>query len=109
MEPTKIGLTQNIEAALSYVFGFISGIILFIIERKNKFISFHALQSFIFFLGLSIISAVVGWIPLIGGILSSVIGIFSFASWIYLIYQAYKGNMFKIPMIGDVVWNQINK
>lgn len=109
MEKTKLGLTQNIEAALSYVFGCLSGIILFIVERENKFVSFHALQSFIFFLALGLVGSVFTFIPLIGGILSSILGLFTIVSWFYLIYQGYKGNMFKIPIIGDIVWNQINK
>lgn len=109
MEKTKLGLTQNIEGALSYLFGPITGIIFLIFERENKFISFHALQSFIYFGILCIASLITGWIPFLGSMIGSIISIISFISWIFLMVTAFKGQTFKIPVIGDVVWNQINK
>jgi len=62
---------------------------------------------------------VLGWvfgiltgIPLLGLIFTLAVrltGLLSFASMVYLAIMAYKNNMFKIPVIGEVVWNQINK
>jgi uncharacterized membrane protein len=37
------------------------------------------------------------------------LGLVSFASWLFLMYSAFTGKQFKIPVIGDVVWAQINK
>jgi uncharacterized membrane protein len=113
------GLQENIAAALSYVFGFFSGIAVLIMERENKFVRFHALQSTLWFLFLMI----VGWVlrlvrglPFIGWILGiiinpllTVLGIVITASIIFLAYKAYKGESFKLPIIGDIVWAQINK
>jgi len=113
------GLEQNLAAALSYVFAFFSGIAVLVMERENKFVRFHALQSTLWFLFLLIlrwaISLLTG-IPFLGWILGIVlfplsiaIGIVGFASWILLMFKASQGEMFKIPIIGDVVWSQINK
>jgi uncharacterized membrane protein len=76
-------------------------------------VKFNALQSTVWFLLVGAVSLVLGMlssIPLLGffiGILSFVFSIFSFASWVYLIYMAYKGVAFKIPYIGEAVWNQV--
>ena len=120
MEKKSIfGLSENAAAALSYVLGPFSGIAVLIMERENKFVRFHALQSTLWFLMLW----VVGWVlcmitslPIIGGLLGIIIGpilffggIFVFISKIFLIFRAYQGATFKIPIIGDVVWSQVNK
>ena len=110
------GLNENLASALSYALLFFSGIVILVMERENKTVRFHALQSTIWFLFISILSWVVGWfaaVPLVGGLISGVlgmaIGIVWLASWLYLMYTAITGRKFKIPMVGDVVEAQINK
>ena len=113
------GLDENLAAALSYVLGPFSGIFVFIMERENKFVRFHALQSTLWFLMLYVAGWVLGMItslPLIGWVLGIVISpvvffgtIIVFASKIFLILQAYNGKTFKIPIIGDVALAQVNK
>jgi uncharacterized membrane protein len=109
------GLDENKAGALSYVGWFVTGIIVLIMEKSNKNVRFHALQSTVFFGAACIVKAVLevlSGIFLLGGIFALVnwaLGIVLFAAYIYLIYSAYKGIQFKIPVIGDVVWDQINK
>ena len=96
------GLDENIAALLSYLFSIISGIIFLVIEKENRFIRFHAMQSiftFIFFLALNI---VLGFIPIIGWIIALFVGPFAFVLSIFLMVQAYKGKSFKLPFIGDL-------
>ena len=115
------GLNENMAAALSYVLGPISGIITLVLERENKFVRFHALQSTLWFLFMWIIFWVVGLIagvpiPIIGFLIWLVTRpvmwiwwLVFFGSRIFLMFRASTGAEFKIPFIGDVVWNQINK
>jgi len=113
------GLEQNVAAALSYVFGFFSGIVVLIMERENKFVRFHALQSTLWFLFLAIVSWILNIIssfPIIGWILGifinpilTILGIIAIGSIIFLAYKAYNNESFKIPIVGDVAWAQINK
>ena len=113
------GLEQNLAAMLSYVFGFFSGIAVLVLERDNKFVRFHALQSTLWFLFLFIIYWVLGFfsrIWLIGWFLgfmlspvTAVLSFVAFISWAILLYKAYQGENFKLPIVGDIVWSQINK
>ena len=115
MKKSVFGLNENIAGALSYVFTFFSGIVVLVMEKENKFVRFHALQSTIWFVFL----CVLGWalrilagIPLLGlliGVVAWAVGVISFASWVLLIVMAVKGETFKLPVIGDVVWAQVNK
>ena len=113
------GLSENLAAAASYVFGPFSGIAVLIMERESKFVRFHALQSTLWFLLLMVavwVLRFIGNFPLIGWILSIIINPVVFIltavgviSWIFLMFKAYQNETFKIPVIGDVVWGQINK
>jgi len=115
MKKSIFGLDENCVAALSYVGLFFTGIAALVLERENKFVRFHALQSTLWFIFLSVLGWVFGiltGIPLLGLIFTLAVrltGLLSFASMVYLAIMAYKNNMFKIPVIGEVVWNQINK
>jgi len=116
---SAFGLSENGAAALSYVLGPVTGIAMLIMERENKYVRFHALQSTLWFLMLWImrwIVDVVSMLPIIGGIIGFIISplvffgvLIAFASKILLILKAYKGETFKIPIIGDVVLAQVNK
>ncbi len=99
---TSLDLEENIEGALCYVLGWISGIIFFLLENKSKFVKFHALQSIITFLGLTIASILFNIIPFFGWVISSLIGLLGFALWIVLIIKAYQGEMYALPIAGDI-------
>lgn len=49
---TSVGLEENVEGALAYLLGFVSGIVLYLIEKDSRFVRFHALQSTVIFLGI---------------------------------------------------------
>jgi uncharacterized membrane protein len=115
VKKSLFGLEENVVGALCYAFGFVTGIAALILEKENKFVRFHALQSTIWSLFLGVIGWVLGhlvWVPLIGwliGIAAGLVGLLSFVSWIFLMVKAWSGESFKLPVIGDAVWNQINK
>jgi|YelNatPaOPRAMG01_1025707.scaffolds.fasta_scaffold03589_21 uncharacterized membrane protein len=101
-QKTSLDLEENIEGALCYVLGWISGIILFLLEKESKFVRFHALQSIITFLGLTIASIFFSIIPFFGWVISSLIGLLGFALWIVLMIKAYQGEMYTLPIAGDI-------
>ncbi len=104
---TSTGMQPNVAALLSYVLGFITGIIFFLIEKDNKFVRFHAMQAMITFGVLFVLQIVLGFIPVIGLILLPLVSIASLAIWIVLMIKAYQGEQFKLPIIGDIAEKQI--
>ena len=103
------GLNENVASLLCYALFFFSGIVILVMEKENRTVRFHALQSTLWFMLLAVASTVAGWIPLLGGLLGSFIGLVTVLSWLFLMYNAYMGKRFKIPMIGDTVETQINR
>ena len=63
---TVLGVTENLEGLFCYVLGWVTGLIFLLLEQKNAFVRFHALQSLVTFLALFILSAVIGFIPVLG-------------------------------------------
>jgi len=101
------GLQANVAALLSYLLGVITGIIFFVIEKDNKFVRFHAMQSIITFGGLFVLHVILAFIPVIGWVLSPIIAVMALILWIVLMVKAYQGEGFKLPVIGDLAQKQI--
>lgn len=103
-EKKGTGLSKNTAAALSYVLGWLTGIVFLLIE-KDPFVRFHAMQSIIVFGALTILS----FIPIIGWVLTPLIGIVGFVLWLVLIFKAYQGEEFKLPVVGEFAKKQLGK
>ncbi len=101
-EKTGMGMEQNVAGLLCYVLGWITGLVFFLIEKENKFVRFHAMQSIIVFGGLSIIAFVVGLIPILNVILIPIIWIAGLILWILLMIRAYQNVWYKLPGVGDL-------
>jgi uncharacterized membrane protein len=113
---TRSGLPENIAALLSYVLGWITGLV-FLLLDKRPYVRFHAAQSIVVFLGLQIFQAVLGpifgmgwrfggvgyWGALtLGTLLLNLISILTLVLWIVLMLKAFQGVRFKVPLAGDI-------
>jgi uncharacterized membrane protein len=85
---------------LSYLGGWVTGLIFLLLKRENRFVRFHAMQSLIFFGAMSILTAVFSSIPLLDFI-GAGLGFVSFVCWIVLIVKAARGRYYKLPIIGE--------
>lgn len=99
------GLPSNTAAALSYVLGWLTGIVFLLIEKDDKFVRFHALQSIVTFGLLTVLSLV----PVVGWVLSPFLMIVGFVLWLVLIFKAYQGEKFLLPVIGPWAEAQAGK
>jgi uncharacterized membrane protein len=99
---TTTGIQANVAALLSYLLGFITGIIFYLIEKENKFVRFHAMQSIVTFGGLFVVGVVIGFLPVVGLGLLPVLWVLEVALWILLMVKAYQGEHFKLPVAGDI-------
>jgi uncharacterized membrane protein len=106
---SSTGLSANAAGLLCYLAGWITGIIFLVLEQKSTFVKFHAWQSIMTFGVLTLAYIVVFWIPFVGWILSTLIGILMFVLWLILMIQAGTGKMWKVPGAGDWAEKQISK
>ena len=94
-------IQENIAGLLSYVLGWVTGLIFFFID-KRPFVRFHAMQSIIVSVVLMVVYFILSIIPILGWILSVFVGIAAFILWILLMLKAYQGQKWKLPIIGDM-------
>jgi uncharacterized membrane protein len=102
MAKTSTGMDENVAGLLCYVLGWVTGLIFFLIEKKNKFVRFHALQSIIVFGVLTLASIILTWIPIIGWVIGWIIWVLAIVLWILLMVKAYQGEKFKLPWSGNL-------
>jgi uncharacterized membrane protein len=119
---TSIGLSNNVAGLLCYVVGWITGIVFLVIEKKSKFVKFHAWQSIMVFGVLSVAQIIVsGILAAIGaatfspglivfsGVLGTIIWILTAILWIILMIQAGTGKMWKVPWGGNWAERRVSK
>ena len=103
---TSSGMQPNVAALLAYVFGLITGIIFLLLEKDNRFVKFHAVQSIVFSITLALASLVAGFTPLIAPLAVVVVQIAGFIGWIILMVQAFQGKWYRLPVVGDIAAKQ---
>ena len=99
---TSLGIDANVAALLSYLLTFITGIIFYTLEKENKFVRFHAVQSIVVFGALFMLSAILQFVAFILWPVIIIINIAGIALWVILMVKAYQGEYFKLPIAGDI-------
>lgn len=107
-EKTSTGLDQNIAGMLCYLAGFITGIIFLFIEKDNKFVRYHAIQSIIVSVTLVILNLILTAIPIFGWMIGLILAPIYLVLWIYMLFKAYQGKRFKLPIAGDMAEKQLD-
>lgn len=103
-------MKQNIAGLLCYLAGFITGIVFLIIEKENRFVRFHAIQSIAISVVLIVVSMVLSvslmMIPFVGAFIGWLLNVASLILWIILMVKAYNGEAYKLPVVGDFAEKQ---
>lgn len=106
-EKVGTGLNKNTAGALSYVLGPITGVIFLVLE-KDPYVRFHAMQSIVVFVSLFILQWVLGLtvilLPLV-----PLVSIVSFILWLLLIYKAWQGAEWEVPLLGKYARRFVKK
>ena len=118
---SSTGLDENVAALLSYIAGWVTGLVFFLIEKDSRLVRFHAMQSIILSGGglvilialwvvVGILSLIIGQISgllgflvsMVAGLVATVIAIAILIGAIICLIKAYQGQYFKLPMIGNL-------
>ena len=108
-EATSLGMRARTAGLLCYLFGWVSGLVLFLLERRSRFVRFHAMQSILFFGILSILGGICGYLPFMGGAIGGAIGLVMFIGWIVMMVKAHRGEYYKLPLFGDLAESLIDQ
>jgi uncharacterized membrane protein len=117
---TALGLDNNVGALICYVgniicaLGLIYSVIVLVTDKTNKLPRFHAMQS-ILLSATGLIAGLIfgmvfgaaaaarsGILSGLGGLLYMIFGLAMLAAIIFCAIKAYQGEIFKLPVIGDL-------
>ncbi len=125
---SSTGLDENIAALLTYVVGWVSGLVFFLIEKDSKLVRFHAMQSILFSVLVGVV-CFVGWIVTLvfvvvaaqlADVMGTLVGLIATLIWVVIgaallialimcLVRAYQGKFFKLPVIGNLAEKIVNK
>lgn len=91
----------RILGVLAYLGGAISGVVLLIVEKRDRFVRFHAMQSVVTFLAVLVLRLAVAGLPVIGALLLLPFVVAVVGLWIFLMIKAWNGESYKLPYVGD--------
>ena len=104
-------LAENVAGMLAY-FTIIPAIVFLLIEpyKSNRFVRFHSFQC-LFTVGALIVLqiglSIIGYaLPLLVFPVWTLLGLAELALWLLLVVKAYQGQMFKLPIVGDMAEKQ---
>lgn len=112
VNPPPAGLDKKTSAILSYVLGWLTGIVFLFVGKNDPDVKFHASQSIIFFgavtvlnVVLSIVGSFLGVLGIIFSLVSLVVGVFALVIWIMAMVQANNtgGVRAELPIVGKYI------
>jgi uncharacterized membrane protein len=120
-DPSSMDLPPNVAAALACI-PLIGGIIFYILEKRNGFVRFYAMQSiifggawFLFNIVSMIIHVIFGSVPAIGvflsvlwGLLAMLVHLAFLVIWILATVKAFTNVRWEIPYIGPMASKQVD-
>jgi uncharacterized membrane protein len=128
---SSLGMDANLASMLCYLtmiccgLGIILSLVFFLIEKTSRLVRFHAMQALLFggvWVVLGIVFKILSMLADIA--MGDALGVIVFFGWLavrllvavillaFLIMaaiKAYQGQYYKLPIIGNIAWNIVNK
>ncbi|MFC6013322.1 DUF4870 domain-containing protein [Nocardia lasii] len=110
--PQSTGLDKKTSAILSYVLGWVTGIIFLFVGKNDPDVKFHAAQSVVFFgavsvlnVVLSIVGSLLGFVGIIFSLAGLALAVFAIVVWVMAMLQANSngGARADLPIVGKFV------
>jgi uncharacterized membrane protein len=106
---TTTGVTPGASILVAYLLGWVGGLIFVLVEKQNRSVRFHAIQSIalsIALLAVLIVFQLIALVPVVGFVFSSVIipivGLGFLALIAIIVYQKYNGVDVQLPKLGEI-------
>ena len=103
----SVDSSRSLVGAVSYILGFVTGVVILMVEKDDKFIRFHAMQSTIATGSLFVLNIILGVVLSPLGIFAFVSTLSGFVIWALIIascfagfVQAKRGRVYKLPIFG---------
>ncbi len=106
------GMNSQMGGFICYLGFFITGIIFYLLEKEDRYIRFHALQSIVTFSSIALLLLFIR-LPFGGArvldIMYTLVLLAGLVLWVMLMLKAYQGDEFELPLVGEWVKERIRK
>ena len=109
MTTSSTGLSDNVAHFLSYLFGWLTGLVMLLVEKNSESVRFHAAQSIVLFGGLTALNFLLPMIPFLGWLVALLLAPVSTGLWIIMLIMALMGNAPRLPVIADFAEQLLEK
>jgi uncharacterized membrane protein len=97
----QTSVPQGIAGLLSYFIPFFGGLLFLLLEKDNRLVRFHAVQSILLWICFVAITALFFWVPVLPYLFVLVV-------WIFIMYQALMEREYELPLIGKIARRQVS-
>jgi len=120
---TSTGLTPALAAGIACVGGFLTGVVFLVLEKRNAYVRFWAMQSTLFSgfwlliaIVLTAVTAILAAMPLIGVLFALVMWLVfallylaGLLIWIWMLVQSFNGREWRMPFFGRMAEEQLKR
>lgn len=110
---SSTGLEPPFAGALAYLAGPLSGAVVLLAERNNRFVRFHAWQAILGLGGLALLAVLLLLSAFLGlfvspkmfwtlQTLAAIAGLTWLVAWALCLVKAFRGSAWKLPLVGDL-------
>jgi uncharacterized membrane protein len=119
-ERSSTGLEPGVAAALAYVVWWVTGLLIYLLERDSRFVKLHAMQSIVGLGGLWLLGLMIWAFSFVALVVSAdafhlfiqlanLPWIAGVILWLICLFKAYTGEWWKIPIAGDIAERIVGK
>lgn len=104
-------IEPNVAGALAYILGPVTGVLFFVMEKENKFVRFHAVQSILLSIVLYVMWTIAAALSvvIIGLLIMPIISVGGLVLWLFLMWKAYNNEEYELPYLGKIAHDVVNK
>ncbi len=110
---SSTGLDPKVAATLTYLMGWLTGLLFLVLERENRYVRFHAMQSIVGLGGLWALGMAFWMLAVVSILLGDVAARFlvsvaqlvwvaGLIAWLICLFKAYAGERWKLPIAGNI-------
>lgn len=109
MNGKSLDMDENVTALLAYLLGWVSGLVVYLLEKENRYVRFHAMQSILTFGAITLLGILLGAIPLLNSFLLPILNLLAIVLWIVLMVKAWQHETVRLPVVAGFADEMMKK
>ncbi len=101
MSQSTTGLPENVANFVAYLLGWITGLVMLLVEKDDATVRYHAAQSVTVFGSLTILNILLPFLPALGPMIMGILAPVTLVLWVVLLVMSLLGNAPRLAVISN--------